>query len=426
MVIDEKELQLLDINPALHQKIFLMGRIEHICQIADWLRTQGLLVKAILDNDPAKQGTYAGGLPIVSPRQALLPFQKDVFVIIYSPKYWEDMCAQLAEYGYREGRYVHVLDRPSLHKNIRLVKEGFAVYRKLQREYGEDVFVFLANCPLGDYYLLGLYFRQYCEEHRIKNYLIAGMSRGIETLSPWFGFHAVRRLSGEESGALIRAWMFLGSEVIRMKPLTIWQGAFRFNPCQTRQKDGFSFLDTFTSMIYALENPIPWYPPSAADGAAMETLFREKGLRPRRTVIFSPFAYSMRTLPSGFWVGLAEALEARGYTVAVNVGEERERNFIPDTVTLRLEFPEMMSAMELAGTVVGMRSGFFDITARARCRRIVLYPPSVAESVVWNSTNIEFCGLKRMGLCGDAYEWTAEDPEEIQKRILAILCTNIK
>lgn len=417
----EKELRKMKPERCRGRKILLMGRIEHVCLISVWLQEKGLEVEAILDNDRKKQGLRAGGLPIVAPGQALQPFREDLFIIIYSPKYWEDMQEQLAEYGYAGDAVVYVLEKPDLCKNIRAVKSGYALYRRLQREYGEDVQVFLANCPLGDFYLLGLYFYQYCEERGIKNYVVVGMSRGIEKLSILFSLQSVRRLTSEESNALIRAWIFLGERKICLKPLTIWQGPFRFNPCQIRQRMEFSFLDTFTKMIYCLDHPVPRYPDRPDDRGALEEVFRQNGLEPGRTAILSPFAYSLQPLPSEFWIGLARLLKGKGYSVAVNVGEERERNFIEDSVTLHLDFLEVMAAMEMAGMVIGMRSGFFDITARAKCRRIVLYPPAVPGHAAWNSTDIGFCSLKKMGLCGDAYEWEVEEPKEVYRKILSML-----
>ena len=416
----DKELRKLEIEKLKGKKIFLMGRIEHVRQIMEWLRERGLWIEKILDNDKKKQGVSVDGVLIAAPEQALQPYREDIYVIIYSPKYWEGMRNQLIGYGCLEDN-IHILDKPDLEKNMDLVKKGYAVYRGIQREYGRDVHVFLANCPLGDYYLLGLYFHQYGEEKTIRNYVIVGISQGIEKLSALLRIRAAKRLTGEESNALMRAWMFLGEDEIRLKPLTIWQGAFRFNACQTRQKKGFSFLDTFTKMIYSLENPVPCYPETQADRAPVEIFFKENNLEPGRTVILSPFAYSMQPLPVEFWTELSSLLKEKGYAVAVNVGEEREHNFIRDSVTLRLRFAEVMVAMELAGTVIGMRSGFFDITARAKCRRIVLYPPAVQDSVEWNSTDIGFCSLKRMGLCSDAYEWETGGKQELIGRILSIL-----
>lgn len=421
MSIIEQELQKADDRQWYMKKILLMGRIEHVKEIADWLEKRNMPVEAILDNDRKKQGLLAGGIPILAPEQVLLPFREDVFILIYSPKYWENMCEQFFSYGYREGEHIYVLDRPGREKNIRLIKKGIQLYYGLQIQYGKNMQVFLANCPLGDYYLLGLYFYQYCKINRINNYVIAGMSQGIEKLSSLFHLKAVKRLTGEESNALIRAWIFLGSEIIRLKPLTIWQGGFRFNPCQARQKSEFSFLDTFTKMIYSLDKPAPCYPDWNGNRKLVEEIFIQNGLQKNKTAILSPFSYSLQPLCDGFWIQVAALLKEKGYSVAVNVGKEREHNFIKGSVTLHMDFAEIMIAMEMAGTVIGMRSGFFDITAQAKCRRIVLYPPSITENVEWNSTDIGFCSLKRMGLCEDASEWEVRDSEEVCRKILEVL-----
>lgn len=421
MNIIEKELEKIDKAQLCRKRVLLMGRIEHVKEMTKWLEGQNIPVEAVLDNDEKKQGLFVGAIPILAPEQVLLPFQEDIFILIYSPKYWEDMCGQFLSYGYHEGEHIYVLDKPGLEKNIKLVTDGWRIYRGLQKRYGKDVKVFLANCPLGDYYLLGLYFHQYCKENKVNNYVVVGESKGIEKLSPMLHIQPVQAITTEESNALIRSWIFLGAGVVNIKPLTLWQGAFRFNPCQSRQTDRFSFMETFTKMIYGLKIPVPEYPDLFIDSDKVETFFEENGLEDQKTVLISPFSYSLQTLPVQFWVGLAAALKENGYMVAVNVGEERERNFIPDTVELNMDFLNTMGVMERAGMVIGMRSGFFDITARARCRRIVLYPPPAKGRVSWNSTDIGFCSLKRMGLCGDAYEWEVIDLEETHKRILDIL-----
>ena len=190
----EKELQKLDKKQLQNKQIMLMGRIEHIRLIAEWLRNEDISIKAILDNDKKKQGLIIDNIPILAPEQALQSYQKDYYIIIYSPKYWEDMFNQVVQYGYQENAQIHILDKPNLNRNIHLIKLGVSIYQKLQNDYGKDVQIFLANCPLGDFYLLGLYFHQYCKYNQIDNYVIVGMSQGIEKLSSLFCLKAVKRL----------------------------------------------------------------------------------------------------------------------------------------------------------------------------------------------------------------------------------------
>ena len=358
-------------------------------------------------------------IKICCPQDVLCPYDDNILILIYSPKYWEDMLNQFVQMGYKDKKHIVVLDRPSEKKNRYLVGVGWRFYCSIQRNYGKDVQFFLANCPLGDYYLLGIYLKQYCEKNGINKYIVLGESAGLEKLSSMLGVENTLRITTEQSNALIRAWIFLGEGKIHMKPLTIWQGAFRFNSCLTRQKENFTFMDTFHKMIFGLPDAIlPRHPEMSYDKALVKQIFEREALIPHRTILIAPFSYSLQTLSQEFWKKLVEELQKLGYSVAVNVGEKRESNFLPDTVTLSLDFQTIVGVMEYAGTVIGMRSGFFDITSQAKCRRIVIYPKAVGQNVPWNSTDINFCSLASMGLCSDAIELEATDENEVLEEIL--------
>lgn len=421
MKLIEKELEKIELSRLFGKKVMLCGRIEHVQQMIYWLKARGIFTEAILDNDRKKEGLFVEQIPIYNPNKKLQIYNEKAFIIIYSPKYWEEWLEQLQSLGYQEEQII-VLDRPSIRKNIELVQSGCEIYKRFQEEYGKDVKIFIANCPLGDYYLLGLFFHQYCRLNHIKNYVVAGESTGIEKLSDMLGIKHRKRLSTEGCNALIRAWMFLGEEEINLQPLTIWQGAFRFNPCLTRQKGQFTFMDTFKKMIYDLPDEIkPEFPKLTYQKEKILQIFEENQLEIGNTILLSPFSYSLQSLPMTFWEDLTRELRKKGYKVAVNIGEDREENHIPDTVTLKLDFMTIMGVMEYAGTVIGMRSGFFDITSQAKCKRVILYPKSVGQTVNWNSTDISFCNLKVMGLCEDAFEWEVEEEEQIIEKIKRIV-----
>ncbi len=414
-----KELDKLSLKHIRNKNVYLMGRLEHVLHIKQWLEDREVVVAGILDNDPKKSGMSIMGSSIDLPTKFLIPYHESTIIIIYSPKYWEDMLEQLVTYGYKDGQHIVVLDRPTEIKNKKMVKEGYILYRYIQKKYSKDVVVFLTNCPLGDYYLLGIYLQQYCKRNCIENYVVVGESLGLQKLSGLLGIENILQLTTEQSNALIRAWMFLGKEKIRMKPLTIWQGAFRFNPCHTRQQKDFTFMDTFHKMIFGLPDSIfPQHPKMIYNKEHVSDIFKENGLVPNKTILLVPFSYSLPTLSWDFWRRLAEVLKEKGYTVAVNVGKDKESNFMQDTVTLNVDFTTIVGVMEYAGTVIGMRSGFFDITSQAKCKRIVLYPKTVGQNVPWNSTDMQFCSLARMGLCEDAVELEATDEGTILDKIL--------
>lgn len=419
MDLIKKELEKLNIDLLNGRHIMLAGRMEHVLIMKNELEKQGFQVSRILDNDHKKQGIVIDHVLVEAPEDVLLPFNPKIVILIYSPKYWEEMMLQFESLGYQEEKQVFVLDRPSEKKNKQLVVKGYKLYCRLKKKFGNHSVFLLANCPLGDFYLLSLYLTQYIKEHEIGNYVVIGESGGIEKLASDFGIQNTQRLTTEESNQLIRTWIFLGENRVKIKPLTIWQGGFRFNPCLCRQKKGFTFMDTFSQFIFGLgKNAQPSFPQKKVYGIA-EDFFKKHNLKRGKTIILSPYAYSLQSFSQDFWIELSYQLKKLEYTVAVNVDDSREYNCIPDTTTIQLPLLQMIDALELAGLVIGIRSGFFDITSQAVCRRIVLYPASVKNSrVTWNSTDINFCSLKSMGLCNDAVEIEAAEESDLIDRLI--------
>ena len=417
-MIYEEEIKSLAEGKAKGKRIVLMGRLEHLEAIGKVIASVGEKIFRIWDNDTSKQGGDLAGVPIEAPRSDI----SSLFVIIYSPRHWESMQNQLFSLGYSESD-IYVLDRPTVARNSQMVLRGLEIYGGLCREYGESVQIFLASGPLGDFYLLGIFFHNYCRLHNVENYVIVGDSKGIGRISSFLELSSVCKLSAYDTASLAELWKFAGrDEGIRIKPLTIWQGDFRFNACILRQSSVFSFIDTVRYMIFALpEGAKPRYPKWEYNPKLAKELFQKNRLLRDKTVLLVPFSYSLASLPKVFWQELAAALINRGFVVAINAMGEGEKNFIEGTFTLSLSFSDVMNVMEHGAAVIGIRCGFFDITSQARCKRIVLYPPKASGSISWQKTSLDFCGLKVMGLCDDAYEWEVKDAEEIQQRILSIL-----
>lgn len=380
-------------------RIFIIGRLEDVGSIVAWLRERGLEPVGILDNDSVKWGRSFMGLTIFAPQVALLPHESSIRIIVHSPKYWAEIVQQFTGYGYAEGQQVFVLERPSPERNWQVVQAGVELYRELRQEYGARR-IFLADGPMGDYYLLGLYFHSYCQREGISSYLMVGASKGLKKLSPYFDIEPVVVLTQEQSDSLIQAWTFLGGEVLELCPLTRWQGKFRFNPSLLRLSHHCTFMDTFRHFAFGLSKDAqPFHPNWQGDRETVETYFKARDVKPGQGVLLAPFAYSAQILPWSFWQELALALQEKGYQVFINAAGAEEQSDIEGATVLRFEFPETILAMEYLGWVIGTRSGFFDVTCCANCRRIVFYPPKTPGLVPWHHPDIEFCGLKRMGLC---------------------------
>jgi hypothetical protein len=95
---------------------------------------------------------------------------------------------------------------------------------------------------------------------------------------------------------------------------------------------------------------------------------------PGKTVILSPYAKSVGQIPSDFWIDLAQKKAADGFTVLTNtVGDELP---VPGTKPLFIPITEMVSAAEIAGHFIGVRSGLCDIISTAKCEKTIIFPDS--------------------------------------------------
>lgn len=421
MSIIRDELNSDIMNKISGKRIALMGRLEHIEEMHCVLTEKEIFPAAIWDNDTNKHGNVFCDLKIRAP---MSKEQADInTIIIYSPRHWESMRNQLMTLGYEDEKEIVVLNKPSYEKNTSRVYDGVKIYEELQLRYGKDVWVFLANCPLGDYYLLGLFLHQFCSLNKINNFVLTGTSKGISKLSDLLDNRRTYVLSEGESEALIFAWRFLGTEKIKMKPLTVWQGDFRFNPCMVRQMKGMTFMDTFKHMIFHLDKDVqPVFPSIKPDRRYTENLFQKLNLKQGKTVLLITHSYSIHSLSHEFWQRLIDSLNASGYQVAVNVGEERENNSYYGAQTISEDFMHMNDIMEYAGYAIGIRCGFFDITSQAKCKKVILYYNADSQNVRWNRTDMEFCSLKNMQLDEDASELLIKlDDTETIKEIMNAL-----
>lgn len=402
-----KELKRLERKCSIgNRELAAIGRIEHVEKIQEMLELQGMQLSAVLDNDAGKEGLMVKGVKIHKPEKFLSPFNSNVFILIYSPKYWQDMSDQFQRMGYREGEHFAVLGKPDIKSSVTDVWKGSRIYHKICRQYGPDAEILVIRGPVGDFYLLSLYLAAYLEKENIINYVLAGDSKGFARLADLFEIKNIYPLSGEETDHLIQAYIFAGAAEYRVHLLTVWQN-LSFNSCLVKFREGFSFMDTIRAFSYGLPRDARMTSPAFArmnDG--LETFCVQKGIKKGKTVILSPFAYSIQSLPMHFWQQLTDELGNRGYTVCVNIDVKKEKCALENVVPVSFTFSQSVAVLEYAGYLVGIRSGFIDVTSSAKCKKIILYPQYIKEHATsqCHRMDMEFCGLANMGLCKDAIE----------------------
>lgn len=390
------------------KKIYAMGGLPNADILDDIIYDYQSKIEAVVDNNREKAGQHIYGaktFTIVTPETFWSQNREEVVLLIFSFRFWSEMREQMIRKGYVEGKNLFVINMLTAEKKLTFIKAGVKLLQSFEEKYGEDVFIFLLHGPIGDNFLFYSFLPYYVQREDIKNPLCIGteLSGRIHRL---FGLYNFEEVTKEQIFSLEYLYMFLGNGNHKFKILQIWEFDFHFNRCWIRFRPGFTFMDTFRKYVYALEDKtLPCLPAFAECGQQVKEHFGRLGLHPGLTVIIAPFAYSIVAQPPKiFWQVLVSRLREAGYDVAVNARTEYETNFLPDVPVMSYELSDSLAYLEYAGAFVSMRSGFCDVTSKAKCHKVILYPEYEGIDYERHRSDIHFGGLKNMGLCDDAWE----------------------
>lgn len=191
-------------------------------------------------------------------------------------------------------------------------------------------------------------------------------------------------------------YMLLGEEYLRLKVLFLWTYSLYINRCRVRMIEKFNFMDTYRWYVLGLKGELHFEMPHFKEIESHE--IEKLGLIKNKTVIIAPEANSVTQLSIAFWNEIIDQLKELGFRVLVNCNNIQEYH----TETLFFKYSKGVPILEYAGCFVGIRSGLCDILSTAQCRKIIIYPKK-AVNVNYNEhrSEIEFCGLRVMGLVGE-------------------------
>jgi len=148
--------------------------------------------------------------------------------------------------------------------------------------------------------------------------------------------------------------------------------------------------------------------------------FTQLGLEAGRTVILAPFSNSQDRLSRSrenidFFTRLALVLRDRGYFVCTNV-DVRNPAPIPGTIAVHPRLDLIIPFCDLAGYVIGFRSGFFDIAAYSTAKLLVFYPDQLAPFE--SRKYAEYYSISNMhGKSAKEYLWNPEDDDLMRKAL---------
>lgn len=365
----------------IEKEIYIFGHCDASEELAGLLTEKGYPVAAVLDNNPAKQGGESQGIPIIPPQMITQRDMTRMLICIVSRAY-ASMVRQLREMGY-SGRVEKLADyntfaeyslsQETIARKRERVMRGIKILGHVRAAYPH---CFLIICPfsaLGDVYYTMAYLPYYLKEKKISHYALVTVGRACADVVRMFGCGAPAVLDQKDMDELVQAVLFTGAQDAFIshhdRPYTnlLMRALYvKLIP----------FEQIYRCGVFGLEPACRPYIPT------VRREFPEKDRIPQgRAVILAPYAKSVAGIRSEVWEKIISYYKKKEYQVYTNViGEEAA---LPGTEPLTAKLSEFQSAIEHAGTFIGVRSGLCDVIRAASCRKIVLFPDCYYSDTKW-------------------------------------------
>lgn len=391
-----------------NKKICIFGCTRYVRDIRDALYKWNVSIYGLIDNDSHKTGKKCLGIEIKLPESYLIPFDESIRIIICS-KYYFEMKKQVEMLGYTKENILSIPISESQELNdsveqmeydFQKVQEGYNLYKRIVAEHTEYDMVYPCPYPgTGDIYMACSFLPEYLKKNKIKNYLLLVVGNNCMRTARLFEIPDIKVITKNEMDILLKAWEFLGSQKIHLKPLLYWgwrlkkylyaddyrQVTFR----EMFQYDVFN-LNTEVKLSLFKNNSNMFY---------TKKMFQENNLKRKKTIIIAPYAGSfVSEISLKVWVKLIKILDEKKYSVCTNCNGDKE-TALPGTIPISFPYSEAINVLEYAGGFIAVRSGLCDIVSSANCKMAIIYENG------FNAVKYDFFSLKKMGLNSHALEW---------------------
>lgn len=404
------------------KKIVIFGCTLYARDIRNILDEKDLKLEAIIDNNEQKAGKKCLGVMVYTPYEYFSAKAGNSLIIIAS-KYSREMIYQLKKMGLEEQSILNIpiseilqLDNDSdecFYLNTQEVEKGYNIYNKFKEKYPNAEKIFL--CPYhgtGDVYMACIFLTDYLSKLGIKEYVLIVQGNNCRKVASIFKIDNIENIDSEEQKLLLKAWEFLGDEIINLKPLLYW-GWRTKRYLYADKHPQITFMEMFKYDVFGFEKEEKPCPPQLnKESNYAVRLFKELNLKKEKTVILAPYAGSfVSEIRIEEWESLTKKLQKMGYDVCTNCyGEEMP---IENTIPIQFPYDEIENVLEYAGSFVAIRSGLCDIASTAKCRMIIWYENG------FNASKIEYFGLRNMKLNLNAYEFVYEEQGDLVKKTLS-------
>ena len=396
----QKNLELLKKkNLFLDKDIIIFGANAPATVTIDFLERHNIQVKAVIDNNTLLHGKNFFDIIINSPEKILEKFKSRALILIAS-RYYEEMKQQVEKMGY-EGD-LHILQTLDLSENVSYdtslekfdemskgVNEGLAVFERIQAKYNNPTIVMAPVRPNGDVYMISSYLPSYIQENKksSKNdVILTVIGDSCEAVAKLFDIEFVEKLTIDESNNLAAYAAFLPQKIKVVGP---YASHLELYPNMDGYK-GLNFVDEVKYGLLGLkEKNSNVFPRNEYRKTVVKKIFEKYELEESNTVILAPYSNSIPRIKFDTWEKIANILKDKGYVVCTNCGTPFEQP-IKGTKAVNFSFRDAVAVTESAGYLIAYRSGFCDIIANSKCKKVIVYPHHFAGTISLK----EFYGMK--------------------------------
>jgi len=352
--------------------VFLFGHCNATEKMADYLLERDVNIKAILDNSTSKHGLMYRNIPVNKP---MLVKNYDGYksVVLIASRFYDEMASQLRQIGY-SSEIVKVMEYDSFteysltdetfDRMTKRVHRGLKTLEKVRGQYPLEHLVICPNTALGDVYWAMSFLPAYQKKNGIDDIVVIVAGDSCRQVVDMFGGYKIITLNSKEMDELVQA-------IINTREdnciIAHHDRPYTDSIIKLLDKRFISFIDYYKYAVYGLSD-------DAVLAQSNKFLpFSNKEKIPKgKSVILSPHSKSVVQLPVEFWDDIVLKYSKNGLTCYTNVaGKEKE---ITGTIPLHIPVSQIKSAVEYAGTFIGIRNGLCDIINTADCHKTVVYP----------------------------------------------------
>ncbi len=272
------------------------------------------------------------------------------------------------------------------------------LYRKIEKslKIDKNEYAFLCNVHPGDTYLFCALMEEFVKEYKSKVTIVVNENQAaIPTFFPSISrVVTLKKLPDFRFNSI-----FCKYEHIRIGRLNI---GYRPNNDDLMSKlvnyfnidvDDVDFVEPYIFYLGLKSRKISIPTIKSEWRKAAISRFERFNLPEHRTVILAPYAKSVKPIDFNWWIKIRDILLKSGFQPVTNVGLNEKP--IEGTQGITIPFEEIIPFSELAGWVIGIRSGLMDILSSSKCKLTVLYPEQFVE---FNNDKVSVKVINNFGL----------------------------